>query len=115
MLAKGFLKRQEEDVIVHPGYKWVLLSLLVGMALFGWIAKEAAALEIITEEDVKKEIVTSVHLVKTADNAIILFDSSRSMAKALKGSETPRLEALREMLGTRLAWRATVRFRRKVF
>jgi OOP family OmpA-OmpF porin len=104
MPAKGFRTRQCEDVVAQPGYKWLLLSLLVWVALFGWIAKEAAALEIITEEDVKKEIVTTVHLVKTADNAIILFDSSRSMAKALKGSDTPRLEALREMLATRLGW-----------
>jgi len=104
MPAKGFRSRPFEDVVARPGYKWVLVSLLVGMALFGWIAKEAAAIEIITEEDVKKKIVTTVHLVKTADNAIILFDSSRSMAKPLKGSETPRLEALKEMLATRLTW-----------
>ena len=104
MLAKSFRTRQCEDVVAPPGYKWVLLSLLLGMALFAWIAKEAAALEIITEEDVKKEIVTTLQLVKTADNAIILFDSSRSMAKALKGTETPRLEALKEMLAKRLAW-----------
>ena len=104
MLAKGFRTRKREDVVIPTGYKMVLLSIVLGMALFGWIPKEAAALEIITEEDVKKEIVTTLQLVKTADNAIILFDSSRSMAKPLKGSETPRLEALKEMLTTRLAW-----------
>ena len=104
MSAKGFRTRQCGDVVDPTGYKWVLLSLLVGTVLFGWVAKEASAIEIITEEDVRKEIVTKVHLVKTADNAIILFDSSASMAKPLKGSETPRLEALKEMLATRLAW-----------
>jgi OOP family OmpA-OmpF porin len=104
MLAKGFRERQREGAVALPGYKWFLLSLIVGMALVGWVAREAAAIEIITEEDLKKKIVTTVHLVKTADNAIILFDSSRSMAKPLKGSETPRLDALKEMLGTRLAW-----------
>jgi len=105
MLAKkGFMTRQGEDVVVPTGYKWVLLSMVLGMVFFGWIPKEAAAIEIITEEDVKQEIVTNVQLVKTADNAIILFDSSRSMAKPLKGTETPRLEALGETLATRLAW-----------
>lgn len=104
MLAKGFRTRPCDDVVAQSVYKWVFLSLLVGVALFGWITKEAAALEIITEEDITKEIVTTVDLVKTADNAIILFDSSSSMAKPLKGSETPRLEALKEMLATRLAW-----------
>jgi hypothetical protein len=37
MLAKGFRTRKREDVVIPTGYKMVLLSIVLGMALFGWI------------------------------------------------------------------------------
>jgi OOP family OmpA-OmpF porin len=76
----------------------------LGMMLLGFMVREASALEIITEEDVQQAIVTNVNLVKAADNAIILFDSSSSMAKPLEGTSKPRLETLKELLLARLAW-----------
>jgi hypothetical protein len=76
----------------------------LAMILLGFTAEVARALEIITEEDVAQAIVTEVNLAKAGDNAIILFDSSGSMAKPLEGTSLSRLETLKELLSTRLAW-----------
>ncbi|MGD8266661.1 MAG: hypothetical protein PVF55_00745, partial [Desulfobacterales bacterium] len=48
------------------------------------IAAPAAAFEIITEEDITQNIITREMLVRTADNFIILYDASGSMADAYK-------------------------------
>jgi hypothetical protein len=48
------------------------------------IAAPAVAFEIITEEDITQNIITREMLVRTADNFIILYDASGSMADAYK-------------------------------
>ena len=45
---------------------------------------QVSAFEIITVEDFKKEIITKDMLIKTADNFIVLFDASGSMADPYK-------------------------------
>jgi len=82
----------------------ILTGMVLGMAVFGLIAPQVSALEIITEEDFKQEIVTVEHLVKVADNALFLFDTSGSMRNPLEGTEMTRLEALRGILTERMGW-----------
>jgi len=60
--------------------KSILMALAVCVAFGGW---ESAA-EIIMAEDIKEEIVTKEVLVKTADNVIVLVDTSSSMAPVSK-------------------------------
>ena len=82
----------------------ILTGMVLGMAVFGLIAPQVSALEIITEEDFKQEIVTVEDLVKVADNALFLFDTSGSMRNPLEGTDEPRLEALRRVLTERMGW-----------
>ena len=58
----------------------ILLTATMLLCVGGW----AAAAEIITAEDIKEEIVTKEVLVKTADNVIVLVDTSSSMAPVSK-------------------------------
>ena len=48
------------------------------------IVAQVSAFEIITEEDFKQKIVTNDILIKTADNFIVLYDASGSMAEKYK-------------------------------
>ena len=58
----------------------IMLTAVVMLCAGGW----ASAAEIITAEDIKEEIVTKEVLVKTADNVIVLVDTSSSMAPVSK-------------------------------
>ena len=59
---------------------WMILALVV----VSMTAVPAGAFEIITEEDITQNIVTREMLIPTADNFIILYDASGSMADAYK-------------------------------
>jgi len=59
---------------------WMILVLVV----VSMSAVPAGAFEIITEEDITQNIVTREMLIPTADNFIILYDASGSMADAYK-------------------------------
>ncbi len=48
--------------------------------------------EIITEDDIRQEVIVTKHLLKTADNAIFLFDSSSSMDKPYKDTGMTRYD-----------------------
>lgn len=77
----------------------VLLSVVLLVSFFlisnGW------ALEIITREDIKQGIVTKYDLIKTADNAIILFDASSSMAEPYKNTGLTRYEVAKKIIKER--------------
>ena len=63
--------------------------------IFGFlVASSVQTAEIITEEDLRQEIITEEHLVKTADNAIFLFDSSGSMKRPYKNTGKSMYELL---------------------
>jgi OOP family OmpA-OmpF porin len=68
------------------------------------IVQGASAAEILTEEDFKLGLVTVVDLFKTADNGIILFDSSSTMGKPYGDSGRPKVEVLKELVEARIAW-----------
>ena len=56
------------------------------------------AFEIITKEDIRQGLIINIDLIKTADNAIILFDSSSSMNKPYKDTDMSRYEVDRKAL-----------------
>ena len=70
------------------------ILLLAAMVVF---TSQAVAFEIITEEDITENIITREMLIATADNFIILYDASGSMADEYKAG-VAKLEAELEIL-----------------
>jgi OOP family OmpA-OmpF porin len=68
----------------------------LGFFVFG--AAAVSAFEIITEEDIQQNIVEKEAFIKQADNFIVLFDSSRSMADTYPVSGGQKVEAAKEIL-----------------
>jgi OOP family OmpA-OmpF porin len=58
---------------------FILITVFCALLLAGFSASNAFAIEILTEEDLIKNVVEKEYFVKTADNFIVLFDSSSSM------------------------------------
>ena len=61
------------------------------------------AFEIVTSDMIEKEIVTETDLIKTADNFIILFDTSASANKMVPGKDTSIIKAAKSQLQERMA------------
>jgi len=61
-----------------------LASIMAVLVLLAGMAGAASAAEIITQEDIQQKIVPTEVLVRTADNAIVLVDTSGSMAPVSK-------------------------------
>ena len=75
--------------------KLTVLLMAVGMILPGLLP----AAEIITEEDITQKVVIEENFIKLADNVIVLFDASNSMARQYKkGSPESRYEIARNIL-----------------
>ena len=60
-------------------YKYTVLPLVLGIFMVGFLAGPLQAAEVITEKDIVEKVVKKEDFIKTADNFIILFDSSDSM------------------------------------
>ncbi len=80
--------------------KFVMMFLLIS-ALAVWGFGTAGAVEIITEDMIRGEILTEVDFIKNADNFIILFDSSKTMQETLPGTTQSKLEVAKQMLRLR--------------
>jgi OOP family OmpA-OmpF porin len=78
--------------------KRVVLLAILGLIVPALIATQLQAAEIVTEDDVKLRVVRQDHLIQIADNAIVLFDASGSMAKPYKNTGMTRMEAAKETL-----------------
>ena len=79
--------------------KSVIRIMLLGMILPGLMAIQAGAFEIITEEDIIQKTVTKEDFIKTADNFIVLMDTSESMNhRWAKDSTKSKLEVAKEIL-----------------
>ena len=77
----------------------VVVSMLVITGLFlGWAAADVQAFQVITEEMMEKEIVTETDFIKTADNFIILFDTSSSANEMVPGTSISRIQATKNLL-----------------
>ncbi|MGD9249902.1 MAG: OmpA family protein [Desulfobacterales bacterium] len=64
--------------------KFILLATVAFIAVGLAVASNTAAFEIITTEDIQKNIITKEMLIRTADNFIVLYDASGSMADEFK-------------------------------
>jgi OOP family OmpA-OmpF porin len=72
-----------------------ILIMVMGMILPGLVT----AAEVLTQDDFVKKVVTENNFVKTADNFLILFDSSNSMARQYKkGMPESRYDVAKRIL-----------------
>jgi OOP family OmpA-OmpF porin len=84
--------------------KTILAVVAFVCAVSIWSTSVVQAYEIITREIMEKEIVTETDLIKTADNFIVMFDSSNSMNGAIPGTDMTKIQALKAMLKERAEW-----------
>lgn len=71
---------------------------LIGLLCVFGLVSNTLAFEIITKDDISEKIVTHSHFIKTAENAIILFDASSSMEKPYKDTGLSRYEIAKKTL-----------------
>jgi OOP family OmpA-OmpF porin len=76
---------------------FVILSVL-GLVFFGLTAPHVMAAEKVMEQDTVTTVTEQTNLVRTADNFIILFDSSSSMNEPYLNTGMSKLEAAKEIL-----------------
>ena len=62
------------------------------------------AFQIITQEMVEKETVTTNDLIRNVDNFIVLFDTSGSTNEMVPGRNVSRIQATKNLLKERNAW-----------
>ncbi|MBW2488740.1 MAG: hypothetical protein JRE72_15050, partial [Deltaproteobacteria bacterium] len=82
--------------------KYSVLPMAIGILLVGFLAGTLPAAEIITETDIVENVVQKEDFIKTADNFIILFDSSSSMKEFVnKGTKETKYDVVKKILGER--------------
>lgn len=80
-------------------FKLTVVLMVLGMILPGLLS----AAEILTKEDFVKRVVVEDNFIKTADNFLILFDASNSMARQFKkGSPESRYEVAKTIVKEKL-------------
>ncbi len=83
-------------------FKSTFFPMIIGIMLVGFFASTIPAAEIITEEDIVQKVVKKEDFIKTADNFIILFDSSSSMKEFInKGTKETKYDVVRKILAER--------------
>lgn len=79
--------------------KFTSLVTLLGLTFLILMATQAPAFEIITKEDIVQKTVEKTDFIKTADNFIVLIDTSQSMNyRWQKDSTRSKLEVAKEIL-----------------
>jgi OOP family OmpA-OmpF porin len=81
-------------------YKFALTT-IGSVLMIGLFSTQVMAAEILTVEDFRQKVVSEENLVKTADNAIFMFDGSSSMGKMFKDTNTPKVQILKKFLQER--------------
>ena len=95
------MKQKSEITKVERSAKFnfMLLVTLFGMVFLGFMTTQATAFEIITKEDIVQKTVMKTDFIKTADNFIVLMDTSQSMNhRWQKDSTRSKLEVAKEIL-----------------
>jgi OOP family OmpA-OmpF porin len=83
-------------------FKLTVIPVAIGIMLIGLFASTLPAAEIITETDIVEKVVPKEEFIKTADNFIILFDSSSSMKEFVdKGTKETKYDVVKKILGER--------------
>jgi OOP family OmpA-OmpF porin len=75
-----------------------------------WAIASVQAIEIITRDMVEKETITETDLIRTADNFIILFDTSSSTNEMVPGKSISKIQAAKNLLKERNAWMPNLGF-----
>ena len=90
---------------LNKGGKAMKIKLTVFLMVLGFVLPGLLpAAEIITEEDIIKRVVVEEDFIKTADNFLILFDTSSSMAEYVdKGAKVTKYDIARKILKEKLA------------
>ena len=83
--------------------KRVSMIIAIACLVLVWMTSPLLAFKIVTRDMIEKEIVTETDLIKTADNFIILFDTSSSANKMVPGKSTSIIQAAKSQLKTRMA------------
>jgi OOP family OmpA-OmpF porin len=79
-----------------------VLPMAIGIMLVGLFASTLPAAEIITEKDIVQKVVKKEDFIRTADNFLILFDSSSSMKEFInKGTKETKYDVVRKALEDR--------------
>ncbi len=78
---------------------FILVCLMLALSF-----TSAQAFQIVTRTMVEKEIVTETDLIKTADNLIVLFDTSSSTNQNVPGKNISKIKAAKSLLKGRNAW-----------
>lgn len=78
----------------------VLLTAL-GMMVCGFVSTDAMSFELITKTETVVVEGVEIDIVKTADNFIVLFDSSSSMGTPYKGTNMTKIEVEKKILKDR--------------
>ena len=84
--------------------KPVILILAMALMASFWTFDDAQAFRLITQEMVEKELVVETDLIKTADNFIILFDTSGTTNQMVPGNTISKIQAAKNLLKERNAW-----------
>lgn len=69
-----------------------------------WAIASVQAIEIVTRDMVEKETITETDLIRTADNFIILFDTSSSTNEMVPGKSISKIQAAKNLLKERNSW-----------
>jgi OOP family OmpA-OmpF porin len=78
--------------------KMYVISSVIGLVFLGFFAMNVMAAEVIVEQDTVESVTEEIDIVKTADNFIILFDSSSSMNETYRNTSMTKLAAAKEIL-----------------
>ncbi|MEJ2730505.1 MAG: OmpA family protein [Deltaproteobacteria bacterium] len=83
-------------------YKTITLPVAIGVLWILCFAGTLPAAEIITEQDIVQKVVPKEDFVRTADNFIIMFDSSSSMKEFVnKGAKETKYDVAKKILAER--------------
>jgi OOP family OmpA-OmpF porin len=93
--------RKGEVTMQTRKIKLISLAVAVGLVLLGFNVTNVSAFQILTEDDVVKEVITKEELVRLVDNFIVLYDTSGSMDAMYKDTGLRRIEVAKKILQER--------------
>jgi len=78
--------------------KMVIISSVMSLLFFGFVTTHVMAAEKVMEQETVTTVTQVPEIVKTADNFIVLFDSSSSMNEPYRNTSMTKLVAAKEIL-----------------
>ena len=82
----------------------IVAMFAVTCLFFAGAGMNAQAFEILTSTMVEEEVVTETDLIRTADNFIVLFDTSSSTNQKVPGKNITKIQAAKNLLEIRNRW-----------